>query len=128
MRIAVEALRTLLMAGARFVAAGLIMYVIAWSQGVGKSSWANWLTSLIIGACLLLAGNGGVTISEEHIESGLAAVVVAIVPIYIVLMGWATGMSPRPTPIVWLALAGGFVGVGILFGPALHFHSTGRNP
>ena len=108
--------------------AGVIMYAIAWSQGIGKSSWANWLTSLIIGACLLLAGNGGVTISEEHIESGLAAVVVAIVPIYIVLMGWATGMAPRPTPIVWLALAGGFVRVGILFGPALHFHSTGRNP
>ncbi|PYJ69106.1 MAG: EamA family transporter [Verrucomicrobia bacterium] len=127
-RFAIETIPPFLMAGARFMLAGVIMYAIAWSQGIGKSSWANWLTSLIIGACLLLAGNGGVTISEEHIESGLAAVVVAIVPIYIVLMGWATGMAPRPTPIVWLALAGGFVGVGILFGPALQFHSTGRNP
>src|SRR5436305_1113553 len=107
-RFAIETIPPFLMAGARFMLAGVIMYAIAWSQGIGKSSWANWLTSLIIGACLLLAGNGGVTISEEHIESGLAAVVVAIVPIYIVLMGWATGMAPRPTPIVWLALAGGF--------------------
>jgi drug/metabolite transporter (DMT)-like permease len=128
-RFAIETIPPLLMAGARFVAAGLIMYVIAWSQGIGKSTWANWRTSLIIGACLLLAGNGGVTISEQYIDSGLAALIVAIVPIYIVLLGWATGMAPRPGPIIWLALAGGFLGVGILFGPALHFRSNGgRNP
>src|SRR5207244_983684 len=97
------------MAGARFVLAGVIMYAIAWSQGISKSSWANWRTSLIIGACLLLAGNGGVTISEKYIDSGLAALIVAIVPIYIVLLGWMTGMAPKPTPIMWLALVGGFV-------------------
>jgi drug/metabolite transporter (DMT)-like permease len=128
-RFAIETIPPLLMAGARFVAAGLILYLIAWSQGIGKSTWANWRTSLIIGACLLLAGNGGVTISEQYIDSGLAALIVAIVPIYIVLLGWATGMAPRPTAIVWLALVGGFVGVGILFWPALRFSSNGgRNP
>src|SRR2546425_11592875 len=120
-RFAIETIPPFLMAGARFVLAGLIMYAIAWSQGIGKSSWANWRTSLIIGACLLLAGNGGVTISEQHIDSGLAALIVAIVPIYIVLLGWAAGMAPRPSPIVWFALIGGFVGVGLLFGPAVHF-------
>ena len=139
-RFAIETIPPFLMAGARFVLAGVIMYAIAWSQGsllrrsgcegrITKSSWANWRTSLIIGACLLLAGNGGVTISEQHIDSGLAALIVAIVPIYIVLLGWATGVAPRPSPIVWLALVGGFVGVGILFGPALHFSSEqGRHP
>src|SRR5207247_10984390 len=98
----------------RFLLAGVIMYVIAWSQGNYKSSWANWRTSLIIGACLLLGGNGGVTISERYIDSGLAALIVAIVPIYIVLLGWATGMAPRPTPIMWMGLGGGFLGWGIL--------------
>jgi len=128
-RFAIETIPPFLMAGARFVSAGLIMYVIAWSQGIARSTWANWRTSLIIGACLLLAGNGGVTISEQHIDSGLAALIVAIVPIYIVLLGWATGMAPKPSPIVWLALIGGFVGVGILFGPALHFSSNdARHP
>src|SRR6266496_4951008 len=117
------------MPDALFFAVGLIMYVIAWSQGIGKSTWANWRTSFIIGACLLLAGNGGVTISEKYIDSGLAALIVAIVPIYIVLLGWMTGMAPKPTPIMWLALVGGFVGVGILFGPALHFSSNdARHP
>jgi drug/metabolite transporter (DMT)-like permease len=128
-RFAIETIPPFLMAGARFLLAGLIMYAIAWSQGISKSNWANWRTSLIIGACLLLGGNGGVTISEKYIDTGLAALIVAIVPIYMVLLGWATGMAPKPTPIVWFALVAGFLGVGILFGPALHFPSNhGRNP
>src|SRR5438094_8426589 len=117
-RFAIETIPPFLMAGARFVAAGLIMYVIAWSQGIGKSTWANWRTSFIIGACLLLAGNGGVTISEQHIDSGLAALIVAIVPIYIVLFGGVREMAPKQSPIVWLAAMGGCVWGGFLFGPA----------
>jgi drug/metabolite transporter (DMT)-like permease len=128
-RFAIETIPPFLMAGARFLIAGVIMYAIAWSQGITKSSWANWRTSLIIGACLLLAGNGGVTISEQYIDSGLAALIVAIVPIYIVVLGWVAGIGPRPTPIVWLGLVGGFIGVGILLGPALRFSSnSGRHP
>jgi len=123
-RFAIETIPPFLMAGTRFLIAGLIMYAIAWSQGIVKSSWANWRTSLIIGACLLLGGNGGVTISETYIDSGLAAVIVAIVPIYIVVLGWATGTAPRPTAVVWLGLLGGFIGVGILLGPALRFSSN----
>src|SRR6266498_2577275 len=135
-RFAIETIPPFLMAGARFVLAGMIMYAIAWSQGsllrrsgcegrIGKSTWANWRTSFVIGACLLLGGNGGVTISEQYIDSGLAALIVAIVPIYIVVLGWAAGIAPRPTPIVWLGLVGGFVGVGILLGPALRLSSNG---
>src|SRR5438874_3998917 len=123
-RFAIETIPPFLMAGTRFLLAGLIMYGIAWSQGIGKSSWANWRTSLIIGACLLLGGNGGVTISEKYIDSGLAAVIVAIVPIYIVVLGWATGTAARPTPIVWLGLAGGLVGVGLLLAPSLRVSSN----
>jgi drug/metabolite transporter (DMT)-like permease len=128
-RFAIETIPPFLMAGARFLLAGMIMFAIAWSQGAYKSSWANWRVSLVVGACLLLAGNGGVTISEQYIDTGLAALIVAIVPIYIVILSWATGMAPRPAPIVWLGLVGGFVGVGILLGPALRFSSnSGRHP
>ena len=123
-RFAIETIPPFLMAGTRFLIAGLIMYSIAWWQGIVKSSWANWRTSLIIGACLLLGGNGGVTISEKYIDSGLAAVIVAVVPIYIVVLGWVTGMASRPTAVVWLGLVGGFVGVGILLGPSLRFSSN----
>jgi drug/metabolite transporter (DMT)-like permease len=124
-RFAIDTIPPFLMAGARFLLAGIIMFAIAWLQGAYKSSWANWRVSLVVGACLLLAGNGGVTISEQYIDTGLAALIVAIVPIYIVILGWATGMAPRPAPIIWLGLIGGFVGVGILLGPVLRLPSNG---
>src|SRR5256884_9733183 len=71
-RFAIETIPPFLMAGMRFLLAGVIMYVIAWSQGSHKSSWANWRTSLIIGACLLLAGNGGGPHFKHFFVPGLA--------------------------------------------------------
>ena len=129
-RFAIETIPPFLMAGVRFLLAGMIMYAIAWSQGDSKSTWANWRTSFIIGACLLLGGNGGVTISEQYIDSGLAALIVAIVPIYIVMLGWATGMAPRPTPIMWLGLGRRFCWRGnfIRTGSAFSLQVGGRNP
>ncbi len=124
---AIQSIPPFLMAGARFFLAGLIMFAIARTQGPLRSTWADWRTSLIVGACLLLGGNGGVTLSEKYIESGLASLIVATVPIYITLLGWLTGMAPRPRPIVWLGLAGGFLGVAVLLGPALRFSSNGAS-
>ena len=120
-RFAIETIPPLLMAGTRFLLAGFIMYGIARWQGAPHGSFANWRTALIIGACLLLGGNGGVTLAEQYVSSGLASVMVATVPIYIALLAWASGIAPRPSPIVWLGLTGGFVGVAILVGPALAF-------
>src|SRR5947207_14520708 len=118
---AIETIPPLLMAGARFLLAGVMLYAIARWRGAPKASRAHWLTALIIGGCLLLGGNGGVTLAEQYVPSGLASVMVATVPIYIALLAWWSGIAPRPTPIVWLGLAGGFAGVSILIGPALSF-------
>src|SRR4051794_11222061 len=122
---AIQSIPPFLMAGARFFIAGVMMFAIARTQGPLRSTWAEWRTSLIVGACLLLGGNGGVTFSEKFIESGLASLIVATVPIYIVLLGWIVGMTPRPQPIIWVGLAGGLLGVAILLGPALRFSSGG---
>ncbi len=73
---------------------------------------------------MLLGGNGAVTVSEKYLSSGLAAVIVATVPIYIVLLSWAAGMSSRPSLPVTLGLIGGLVGVGVLLAPALHFSAN----
>src|SRR5205809_5881160 len=124
--IAIQSTPPFLMAGARFFLAGLIMFAVARTQGPLRSTWAEWRTALIVGACLLLGGNGGVTLSEKFIESGLASLIVATVPIYITLLGWLAGMTPRPQPIVWVGLAGGFLGVAILLGPALRLSASGH--
>jgi drug/metabolite transporter (DMT)-like permease len=124
-RFAIETIPPFLMAGTRYFLAGLIMFAIARTQRPLTSTWADWRTSLIVGACLLLGGNGGVTLSEKFIDSGLASLIVATVPIYITLLGWLVGLVPRPKPIIWLGLAGGFLGVAILIGPALQFPENG---
>src|SRR2546429_5001419 len=110
---AIQSIPPFLMAGARFFLAGLIMFAVARTQGPLRSTWAEWRTALIVGACLLLGGNGGVTLSEKFIESGLASLILATGPIHIILLGLLFGMTPRPGGIVWLGLAGGFLGVGI---------------
>jgi drug/metabolite transporter (DMT)-like permease len=118
---AIQSIPPFVMAGARFFLAGLIMFGIARTQGPLRSTWSEWRASLIVGACLLLCGNGGVTLSEKYISSGLASLIVATVPIYIALLSWISGITPRPKPIVWAGLAGGFSGVALLLGPALRF-------
>ena len=123
---AIQSIPPFLMAGARFFLAGLIMFAIARVQGPLRSKWNDWKLSLIVGACLLLCGNGGVTISEKFIETGLASLIVATVPIYITLIGWLVGMTPRPSGVVWLGLAGGFLGVTALLGPELRFSGGSR--
>src|SRR5437870_9111458 len=115
---AIKSIPPFLMAGLRFFLAGVIMYGVARWQGAPRPTSETWRSSLIIGACLLLCGNGGVTISEQWVPTGLASLLVATVPIDIALLGWITGTAPRPTPIVWLGLIGGFIGVGVLAGPA----------
>jgi drug/metabolite transporter (DMT)-like permease len=125
---AIQSIPPLLMAGSRFLLAGIILYAGACMSGAPRSSWADWRTALIVGACLLLGGNGGVTLAEQYVPSGIAALLVATVPIYIALLSWLFGMSKRPSAFTWIGLAGGFVGVGVLIGPALRFSATGESP
>src|SRR5512132_1835931 len=82
-RFAVETLPPLLMAGARFVLAGAI--VLAWARWRERSaapSRRDWRTGIISGALLLLGGNGAVAWAEQRVPSGIAALLVAIVPLW----------------------------------------------
>src|ERR1043165_2415426 len=79
---AIQSIPPFLMAGVRYLLAGAIMFAIAWAQGARKSTAGGWLNAAIVGACLILVGNGGLTIAERYVPSGLASLVVATVPIY----------------------------------------------
>ena len=125
---AIRSIPPLLMAGTRFLIAGTILYTAARLAGAKPTGWLDWRTAAIVGACLLLGGNGGVTLSEQYIPSGLAALLVATIPIYMALLGWLFGMSPRPNALSFAGLAGGFAGVGMLVGPALISPATGESP
>jgi len=110
---AIQSIPPLLMAGTRFLLAGIILYAAARMSGAPRSPRVDWRTALIVGACLLLGGNGGVTLAEQYVPSGIAALLVATVPIYIALLSWLFGISKRPSAITWAGLAAGFVGVGV---------------
>jgi drug/metabolite transporter (DMT)-like permease len=64
---AIQSMPPLLMAGARFLLAGILLYAGARLSGAPRSPRADWRTALIVGACLLLGGNGGVTLSEQYV-------------------------------------------------------------
>ena len=116
-RFAIASIPPFLMAGTRFFISGVIMYAIARIFGAPKPDPATWRSALIIGACLISAGNGSVTVAERWVPSSIAAVLVATVPIYMALGGWISGTTPPPPRVAWFGLIGGFAGVGILVGP-----------
>lgn len=81
-RVSIETIPPLLMAGARFLIAGLLLYVWQRWRGAARPQLRDWRTAAIVGSCLLFAGNGALTYSEQFISSGLAAVLIAVVPLF----------------------------------------------
>jgi drug/metabolite transporter (DMT)-like permease len=117
-RIAVETLPPFVMAGVRFVIAGVLLYGWTRWRGAAPPQRIHWRSALVIGGLLLLGGNGGVVWAEQHIPSGLAALLVATVPLWMVLIDAVRpGGTGRPTGKVWAGLAMGLVGVALLIGP-----------
>lgn len=115
--VALETLPPLLMAGARFLLAGAILYGIMRLRGEPAPAPRHWRTTAVIGALLLLCGNGGVTLAEQTVPSGIAALLVAMVPMWMVLLEWLRPRGTRPTARTLLGLLVGFVGIVVLVGP-----------
>jgi drug/metabolite transporter (DMT)-like permease len=116
-RYAVTTIPPFLMAGTRFLVSGTILYLWTRARGEARPTKKNWWAAVFIGFFLLLGGNGGVVWAEQRVPSGLTALLVASVPLWVVLLEWMGG-GRRPAGRVWLGIAIGFVGLGILIGPA----------
>ena len=112
---AIETLPLFLMAGSRFVFAGVILMVWArFAKDYEKPKAAHWKTSFIVGTLLLLGGNGGVVFAEYYISSSLAALLIATEPFWIVLLSWLWLKGTRPNLKTILGIAVGFFGVWLL--------------
>jgi drug/metabolite transporter (DMT)-like permease len=116
-RYAIETMPPLLMAGIRFVIAGAILYAWAYFREGARANSKQWIGTAIVGALLLMGGNGAVSWAEQYVPSGLAALVVAVTPLWMVLFEWLRSGGDRPTAGVLVGVAMGFVGLVLLIGP-----------
>ena len=116
-RFAVETLPPFLMLFARFFTAGVLMYLFLRWRGEARPTAREWLGGAVIGGLLLLGGTGAVGWAEQWIDSGLAALIVAIVPVWMVVLDWVGPERRRPTRAVIAGLVLGLVGVAVLVGP-----------
>lgn len=116
-RFAIETLPPFLMAGTRFLVAGVLLYLWAKWRGGSGPKLVHWKSAVIIGGLLLLGGNGGVSWAEQRVPSGLTALMIATVPLWMVLLDWLRPSGIRPSAQVFIGLAAGFVGMALLVGP-----------
>jgi drug/metabolite transporter (DMT)-like permease len=116
-RIALQSIPPFTMAAARFLTAGTLLYAWARWRGAPRPRPIEWRTALVVGGLLLLGGNGGVVWAEQHVDSGLAALLVSTEPLWIVLLVWMT-MGHRPRWRVGAGMLLGFAGLVLLLRPA----------
>ncbi|HEV8631542.1 MAG TPA: drug/metabolite exporter YedA [Thermoanaerobaculia bacterium] len=127
-RFALETLPPFWMASSRFLIAGSLLYVWARRRGAAPPQRLHWRSALIVGGLLLLGGNGGVVWAEQRVPSGLAALLVATVPLWMVMLDGAGRGWRRPATQVLLGVALGLAGVALLVGPGRFAGGRGVDP
>lgn len=126
-RVAIESIPVALMAGSRFLLAGVILLTLLRLVRSADFYWGTlteWRDAAIAGCLLIVAGNGGVTWAEHTVPSSAAALICAGVPLWMVLFDWARPNGQRPTWRVFAGIGLGFAGILILCGPQLAASGT----
>lgn len=112
--ITIQSVPPLLMSGFRWLIAGGLLYAVLRLRGVPRPDLMQWRNSAIVGALLLGVGNGGMSWSQQTVPSGITALVIAAVPLWMILFEWWRPQGRRPHRLVFAGLALGFVGVALI--------------
>lgn len=115
-RFAIESIPPLSMASVRFLVAGLLFFAWATVRGVARPTRMHWRDAAIAGGLMLGGGNGAVVVAEQWVPSGLTAVMIACVPLWMVVFDAAFGSKTRPSGRAQAGLLIGFLGVILLVG------------
>ncbi|MEI9895256.1 MAG: EamA family transporter [Chthoniobacter sp.] len=113
-RLAIETIPPFLMAGARFVVAGSVLYAIMRRAGAPRPQTTHWRDAFVLGALLLLVGNGGVSWAEKRVPTNITALTVAGTPLWMLVLEWLRPGGRRPHGLVFAGLGLGFVGVVLI--------------
>ncbi|MBD9356178.1 EamA family transporter [Methylomonas albis] len=118
-RFVVETLPPFLSAGLRFLVSGAIL--LAWRRLAGDAAptLRQWRSAAVVGIMLLLGGNGLVCWAEQTVPSGVAALIIGAVPMFLVIADALRPNGVRPTLRVLVGLVIGFMGIYLLVGPSV---------
>lgn len=116
-RYVVESMPPFITAGMRFASAGILLYTWRIAKGDPVPTRRQWRDAGIIGLLLLVGGNGLVSWAEQFVPSGIAALLISTVPIWMVLIESLRrgGEKPKARAIIGLVL--GFGGIVLMIGP-----------
>src|SRR5258707_1736142 len=117
-RIGVESFPPLILAGLRHMTVGLILYPILRRKTGLRPSAANWRAAIVTGTLLLFVGNGGVSWAEQTVPSGIAALLVATLSLWLVIVGWLRPRGGKPLPREGMGLLIGVARLALLVVPA----------
>ena len=124
-RYAIESIPPFFMSGARFLVAGLILYLWRRVAGDPAPRRAHWRSAVIIGSLLLVGGIGGVSLAEQTVPSGIAALIISATPLWIVVIDALRPGGNRPTWQTTTGVVVGLAGMFILIDP---LKSSGQQP
>lgn len=113
-RYAVQSIPPFIAAGARHLAAGLTLFSFAAFRTTRMPKWIEWRDAVIAGTLMLVVGNGGVSWAVQKVPSSVAALLVALTPLWMVLLDWWRPGGKSPRILVNAGLLVGFTGVALL--------------
>jgi drug/metabolite transporter (DMT)-like permease len=122
----VEGLPPFLSAAARFLVAGTVLFAWRRLRGDPAPKLGEWRVAAIIGAFLLIGGNGGVVWAEQRVPSGVVSLLVATAPLWMALLDLVLPGGRRPSVWVLLGVLVGLVGIVVLIGPQQFIGQTGE--
>ena len=111
-RLALESYPPFLLAGIRFLCAGVVLYGFLRLRGIAPPTPLQWRNAAFTSVFLLGLGNGLVCFAEQQVSSGIAAVAVASMPLFAALFTGMYGEWPNRHESVGLVV--GFAGVIVL--------------
>ena len=117
-RFTVETIPPFLSAGIRFLASGTILFIWRRAAGDPIPTKRQWRSTAIVGIFLLLGGNGLVSFAEQYVSSGIAALIIGSMPMWLVMIEAIRPGGVKPTWLAVLGLLIGFGGIFLLVGPA----------
>jgi len=112
--VTVETIPPLLSSGARFLLAGALLYPLARLRSASGPTAVHWRSALIVGG-LLVGANGILSVGEQTVPSGMASLLIATVPFWMVLIT-SVFFGQRAGVGEWMGIAVGFAGVALLGG------------